>query len=333
MKLRNFCAICLAFYLLLLSGCQLAREDTEAEADGSRLVGALITTEHLDLFDMDRYLNDHADELLSGENHVIGDDASAYEGRLYAELVTRTLTNEETGETSEHREYRFTGIDGIAFYAPTVPATDNENSYVCSTSDEGISNGHFGVSTGEEERITLEGTILVTPQSFGKTFFVNPVFQDAQGRVYVTTGSGITQSGDMAEGARFSTKLEETTTVTDNGERRTAAASVDIAVEVINTPEQVSILQMDAESKLLLRTAYQPGTLPEELVPEPDTAYLIVETLKRGGTGESAVTRELYGIDSTSLTTYYAREDGICLEQWTTLIWESSHGHGIEALT
>ena len=70
---------------------------------------------------------------------------------------------------------------------------------------------------------------------------------------------------------------------------------------------------MDAESKLLLRTAYQPGTLPEELVPEPDTAYLIVETLKRGGTGESAVTRELYGIDSTSLATYYAREDGICL--------------------
>ena len=319
MRKRNFGAICLAFCLLLLSGCQLAREDTNAE-EQPRLIGAFITTEHLDLFDTERYFEDHINEIL--DNHHITGDTSAYEGRLYAELVTRTLTNEETGEASAYREYQFMGIDGIAFYAPTVSDGDGEESYVGSTSDEGISSGHFGIFTGDEERITLEGTIFITPQSAGKTFFVNPVYQDAEGRVYVTSGSGITQSGDLSEGARFSTKLEETTTVTEAGESHTAAASVDIAIEVVNTPEQVTLLQMDAESNVLLRTLYQPGTLPEVLIPEPDTSYLVVETQKRSGTGDVTVTRELYQKDDVTITTFCAREDGVCIEQRTALSWE-----------
>lgn len=64
MKNKKRKSLCLSVLLLmqllmltLLSGCQLARED-EGE-NGDRLVGVFVTTEYIDLFDMERYLNDN----------------------------------------------------------------------------------------------------------------------------------------------------------------------------------------------------------------------------------------------------------------------------------
>lgn len=59
-----------------------AAEAAEAtDADKDRLVGVFITTEYLDLFDHERFLQDNTDQLLSGKE--LGEaDAGAYQGRL-----------------------------------------------------------------------------------------------------------------------------------------------------------------------------------------------------------------------------------------------------------
>ena len=323
MKIGKFCAVWLIMGMLLAcSGCQLAQEDAGAEKNQSRLIGVLITTEYLDLLDRDGYFEDHANEILNG-GFPVAVDTDGYEGRLYAELVSRTLTDQETGETTEIQEYQFADVQGISFFTPTVPATEQEDSFLSNQSDEGLSDGHIAVITGEEEQITLEGTVFITTACANKTFYINPVYQDEEGQVYVLSGHGISQSGDLSTGARFSTKLEESTTVTVENESRVTTTTVDIGIEVIDLPEQIVVLQMNEQSEVIDRTSYTPGELPEELLPDAETAYLIVETYGRDSLQQATINRMLYEKDSTGIETFASREDGVCVECWTALVWDS----------
>ena len=57
----------------LLTGCSLAVEDAENGKAGDKLVGVLITKEHIDLFDFDTYMNEHV-SVIANEGEVIIDD-------------------------------------------------------------------------------------------------------------------------------------------------------------------------------------------------------------------------------------------------------------------
>jgi len=83
---------------LVLSGCQLAKPEAQAEAGNDMLVGVFVTAEHLDLFDFEAYFNDHANELISGGNTMI-ENTDGYQQRIYA--------NMENGGCA------FEGLDGI----------------------------------------------------------------------------------------------------------------------------------------------------------------------------------------------------------------------------
>ena len=87
----------------LLCGCSLARSDMDASAASrDRLIGVYITTEYIDLFDLEGYIGANASALSGGS---IGEaDAAQYNGRLYAELVDE--------------RYVFPGVDGFACELP-----------------------------------------------------------------------------------------------------------------------------------------------------------------------------------------------------------------------
>ena len=89
----------------LLCGCSLARSDMDASAASrDRLIGVYITTEYIDLFDLEGYIGANASALSGGS---IGEaDAAQYNGRLYAELVDE--------------RYVFPGVDGFAFFMATT---------------------------------------------------------------------------------------------------------------------------------------------------------------------------------------------------------------------
>ena len=88
MKIRRTFEIFLAVLIIFsLMGCQLALEDKEDNTD--ILIGVFITEEHLDLFDMEGYLNDNINTLSGGGLINIDKNSSQYQGRLYATLTTR----------------------------------------------------------------------------------------------------------------------------------------------------------------------------------------------------------------------------------------------------
>ena len=74
MRKKGLLAIILAASLLL-SGCSLALPEEDGKTDGDPMVGVLITTQPLDLFDSEAYLRENASSVLNG-GMIRADDAA-----------------------------------------------------------------------------------------------------------------------------------------------------------------------------------------------------------------------------------------------------------------
>ena len=326
MKRNVMIVLCGVIMLCALSGCQLAVESAGAYGDKGangyedRLIGIFVTTEHLDLFDFESYFDDNISKFSGGEINMDG-HTQKYQGRLYAALTTRELVDEETGERTTMREYSFKDTEGILYCVPTMRAEDEENSYLAPASDAAISDGHVGISSGDDESsISLEGTIFISPSSMNRIYYFNPVYQSADSSVYTVSGeSFMFNSEAYGEGTVFSQTLDAVTTVTENGKAKTESASVKITISVMYRPELVVIVQMNADNRLLARAEYLPDELPEAFILEADTAYFIAETQKKDGSGGAVVSREIYGCDASNIETFYARADGVCVKRCTTI--------------
>lgn len=304
-----------AVLLAAMTGCQLAREDTGAGAQEDRLIGVLLTTEYLDLFDFEGYINDNLNRFSGGE--IRPEQAQEYQGRVYAVVITETLTNEETGETVETKDYEFPGVDGIPYFT----VRQDEGSF-STESDGSISDSHVAIHYGDEENgVTMEGTIYVTPNA-GRTYYFNPVYQAADGRVYVMSGSGYTAGGVRDEGEAYAQTLTATTTVTKDGKAVTDSVSVKVTVHVMHPPEKIVIVEMDEDNVMVSREVYDPGAAPEAITPEESTAYIVMETHKRDAGGKEIVVRGLYGKKAGTLEMFALREDGVCVKQWAQILWE-----------
>lgn len=323
MNRKTVAIFLLLITILIMTGCQLARVDMGETRGSDRLIGVLITREYLDLFDFERYLNDNINKISANGNITIDYDDDKYRGRLYADIVTRTYTDPETGNTFETKEFSFEGVEGFHYYCAIIPATGEEISYSASSADEAISDGHTSVHTSDwEDRISLEGTIYYSPDGTGSmTFFPNPVYQSPDGRVYAVTGMGITSYGDHTEGELYTRTLEETTTITENGKTKTAYTSIKISFGVMFPPNRIIVRQMDEDSRVISSAEYKPGELPETLEVSRNTAFILIETHKQDRDGKPVVSRSLYDKDDETLTTYYCRDDGICVKQFTSLNW------------
>ena len=315
-------AVCLALTLGALTGCRLALESAGANASGDRLIGVFITTEYLDLFDFEGYLNDNFNGFQGGEINLNGSDTQKYQGRLYAALVPRTLTNEETDESTVIHEYVFEDMEGIQYCVPTIHEAETENSYTAAMSDPAISDAHTDIFVGDDEnRISIDGTIFAAPSNEMKTYYLNPVYQSADGSVYAVAGNAFMVNNEAySEGTVYSLTLDETKTITDNGKAKKDSISIKITISVMFTPEKIVILQMDSDNATILRTEYEPDAMPKDLILETGTAYFIVETHKRDDTGNIVISREIFGSDVESIETFSVRSDGICVKNWTQII-------------
>lgn len=324
-KYKRILALGIALLALLaFAGCQLAKEEggeTES-AERDRLIGVFLTREHLDLFDWEGYFNDNAGALAGGGHAIDETDTAAYGGRLYATLTRETRTD-DAGEQHERLDCTFEGIEGIRYFAVEEGITTHM------ISDPGISGVHQAITDTEEaKRIDLEAVLYVEAAAETETvvWYLNPVYQSTDGSVYLTAGHGTSLAGGMTEGASFSTKFDETETVTVDGKSVETGASVSVRIESKFPAERINVLQMDAGHAVVARTEYDAGALPEEIVPLPGTEYLIVETVKRDLAGEEIVSRALYGREETKFITFCRGDGTVLLEQYTRLEWEQLNG-------
>ena len=305
------CILLLSFTLGAAGNLPLAQDEV-IRSGNDRLIGVLITTESLDLFDFEGYLRDHPDQLLGG-GEISGSDKSAYENRLYATLVNDPLSGGRP-------QYKFEGIDGICFFCASY--TDTAGTYTGVSGDEAVSDGHTSIrSTDAGDDLSLEGTIYISTSGGPPLFYTNPVYQTASGEVYAVSGQGTSYGGSVTSGISGSHALNETQTVTVDGESKTVRSDITMTFAYKDPPTRIRIVQMDAGHNAVSSQEFAPDHLPDTLTTEPDTAYLLVETYATAPDGTETVTRELLQPEEDTLSAFSCREDGICVKQQCSLQW------------
>lgn len=303
-------SVLLMFALMVsLCGCQLAKGEELVEHGQSmtdKLIGAFITEEHLDLFDMEAYLNDNLDSIMSGKELGPGEQAQ-YEGRIYATPAGYL----ENGLPDGH--FTFEGLEGYAYFTPTVEHPEGETTVVNADSCfSDIKNNYHSVDNNLQE-ISTEATLYVADDVGHVAFFMNPVYQDDSGNVYLMAGTGI--SSDMVGSMSQSMDMERKVTIDDV--ETTEKYAIKITYKGIPRPERIAVLQMDAESRVLSREEYLPGQLPEQIDPVEGADYIILETITREET-----IREVVPQEERWMHTYDPQDNGICEQQSTEVLWK-----------
>lgn len=307
--------------LLLCSGgisavVTLAKEDIQAtkELSKDRLIGVYVTTEYVSLMDMEKFIDENFDTLMSG-NHVLSpEDTAGYTEKLYAVEKTEDAISPLTGETYTTHDLIFPGIDGFGSYC--YKAEENGSPVNISGGLGAICDRRFHFKTTDHgEEFALEGTIY-TCDSFDNALYFNPIYQSADGSIYLLPGTGIHHGGIGLS----SFKLSEEETAESNGETVTAYRSdITINIENVLPPEMITVLQFSADNIIISQTKYTQDTLPQTIVPLENAEYILIECYPGNKDGE--VARELYSKTDTALDIFVHWKDGICEKKSVQLEW------------
>lgn len=317
---RTLLIIALAF-ILLLNGCSLAKKEAQSDAKDT-LIGAFITDDYLDGFNIEAYLDDNASGLPQDQDIVIN-DSGRYTDPLYATI------NHNNSEDPSDWDISFDGIKGLSFLAP-VWTDENGETYRASRSSDGICDMDTKINLSDNvNETTLSATIYCVPKVMDKeiAYFTNLVYQTADGKIYtVPNGHGFSTSWPISEGENMSTSFSDQTDLAEKGTSKTDKTTITIQFSIMYEPVTITLAQMDKENKLIKQEEFTPGKLPEQLSAEKETAYLLVKTEKKAPDGSIKTLRSIYEKEETEnenfLETFYAMDNGIVAKQYTEIIWK-----------
>ena len=91
----------------------------------------------------------------------------------------------------------------------------------------------------------------------------------------------------------------------------------------MDTPLSTSLLQFDKNHKIISKEEYKASDFPSKITTDSDTEYIIVETRMKSKDDNATVSRELFQQNDKMLFTFTCREDGICIKQYTSIVWNT----------
>ena len=305
MNKRKILSLLLAA-VLLLSGCSLARPETEADAQQHEdaMVGVLVTFEPLDLFDFERYFSDNADKIVSG-GMVSEADAAEYQNCLFA-------------EKNEAGRYVFPEVEGYVWLC--TRETDGENTSTVMQGDAVFCENKNEIATSDDGvSYKIAATIYQVPDDSGMArIYVNPLYQTKDGRVYALSGNGISTNTDGGAGS-MTASLKQTVSQTEGGKTTAQSFEAAIKYQMAAEPENVDIYWMSAEAGLIRQERYAPDAVPEQLDAHGADFLVVVETGTDGSNRHTICDPET---DGGQVRVLIPGESGILTMHYSEVIWE-----------
>lgn len=314
--------IALCIIAAALSGFQLKKPESENNSTlGDRLIGTVITTESLNTFDMEAYLNENIGEIIKNKDTVVSpEDSRNYNNKIYARQVVKEAENED-GEKVTHKEYVFDDIDGYWIFDAKIPSTETEESYTCLCSEGGLSNIQSSVHHTDNgvEEIELTADIYYSYEKWGTVFYMNPVYQEADGDIYCTEGMGYSVSGDkgsVGSNAKGSQTLTNKITVNEDGEEAVYESKITVNYIPVYVPVKTSFVFMDKNNEAISASEFNTHQVPYELKVPKGTEYVIILEKSEEGTETDVV-----GKGTEYAEFLFEENQGICSLGSVNLIW------------
>lgn len=293
---------------IMLTGCRLATDEVNDNGlvNPDKLVGVVVTTEHLDLFDIEAFLKDNPQALKGGS---IGSVGPEYQNRIYAQEEIENSTTED-GVPCTTVYYNFDHMEGIKLLAYQTKTVLEDGSVLSETTVCSNTEGIYEARMGNEMN---EGTIFV-PEGEEAAFFTNPVYQDSDGRLYLLAGTGI--SMQEMQGSMWQTITEKRTESENGQETASEEYGFKICVTAVTVTERVAIIQMSGDNTMLGRQEFDPNEMPEELAPTEGCAYILVEEY-----AGDEISRTMIEPDDRYITVYVKSDQPYCVARGTEILW------------
>ncbi len=283
-----------------LCGCRLALPEGEA-AERDKLIGAFVTTKHLDTFTLN-----------------VGPGGKLESGHepIYAELCKESYEN-DYGETVTTANYRFTELEGISCFMLYI-TEENGESYNTTQIDEAVQEVDRELKTvnSDKQLNSLAGSLYV-PEGTYITFYLNPVYQKADGSVYLTGGQGL-----QADGGSAGLTLSETTKAVIAGESVEYGFSVELWVKERPLTERVRLVEFGADNEVLRISEFLPGELPESFESAEGVQCIVQENYYTDGEAEQQAERSVLSPESENYVEILVPGDmGYLVPQRCEIVW------------
>ena len=299
----------LMIVMLFASGCSLAKEEVNSNGIGKDdcLIGLLITEGNRGILDAE-----------------VGTEMSLEEWQD-SQKVFATVDKKNSDDAGDWDIF-FPGVEGISFFIPEFRYGEEKyDSLVMLVGSDEICDvkNHLNVSDTSESR-EITGTVYVAREKEKEyIYYMNPVYQTADGEIYVTQGQGLMGNEGEGTGALGGWNVKEEKEVTIDGESKKQGIAVDVTFEMMFAPTKIRIHQMDMEHNILDSAEYEPGTLPEEVKCMEETVYVVVETERVDLEGKTITEREMGTADDEGkivVETFYMGDFGALRKQMTTFV-------------
>lgn len=306
--MRGKYLLLLLLFVLPLSGCQLAEQESASE---DRLIGVYLTKEYVDTMNVEAYLNDHMGEPADGKTLQVEEGAAqAYQERIYAVDVS---------QDPKQPAYQFPDLEGVPIYCFSVDDPQGEESYwIASDAPEVQVYRDYTAGDGMDEMVLTAD--LYVPVEAIQEFYANPMCRTPDGQVYLIGGTGVSGRMDTA-GTSLGKTIAETVTLTTDGETIQQRYEFKINMTAVLPMERIVLLELDANSQVIERMEFLPGQVPDTFAPAAETAYLVVETHRASISGEEKVDRALFDRQDSAFSTYVEGENGFFCRTDTSLAW------------
>ena len=277
---------------VLLVSVSLSEEAVPADAsEGSRLIGLLITREDL---------SDYANE----------------SGVVFASCTQK--------EPDDEPDYLFGDVSGLRLICFIDIEENGEGSRIISNVDDGISSVDFDMNE-DGSFIKMDAAICFVPGQDEELFFYNPVLRTDSGQVFAVAGDFMAVSAAMnPPGSSVGQTVRDERKHTENGRETSDTTTVSIQIRTVRKPMKIRLLQFNAGHELLESEEFDPGTVPDQVVPLAETEYLLLETVEKDPDGSTFTRREVIGRDMDFLNTLSCRDDGICLCHYHEVLWKTT---------
>lgn len=284
---KKIIVICLMLtFIFSLCGCKLALPEGEGDNKKDKLTGVFITTEPLE-----------------------------EQERIYAALVEHTDIA-ETGEKITTKNYKFNNLNGVSFANYYIENDLNEmEPYYTLSIDSGKGICDIITKFDGEER-SISGTIWLNKNSDERIFYLNPIYQTPDGKVYVLSDDCGTHIAGY--GGKNSEKIQEKIKIIENGKTYEYIFTVEVFVDYAEVTENVTVIQMDKNDKEIKRDSYDVDKLPENLIIDKSISYLVVLSKSEGNSY-----RQLCQRDDERVAVFTKFNESICTKEYIDIEWKN----------
>ena len=296
-------AILSAAALFLLCGGLLAHGDVplalpESQAEEDRLAGIFVTEKHIESGMPEIDVNALGEIVIKEQEPA----------RIYGTINEDDLSIPVT----------FPGLEGFGIYNLQLQDEASQIPSGFYTCDDIFTDMHLTASDDEEH---AEASLYVRAGS-PCSYYFNPVYQQADGTLYLLPGSGITS--DSLNGASWSQSIAQSRSTSFGGTEETESYRFTVNIISADVPADTELIFMEQDNQVLRRLSgqelellFQQDTPGLEL--PADVSYLILRQTKDG---TEEYTHTLFDRGAESLE-YMVPADDSCLHPRSLpLIWE-----------